>query len=162
VIGIQRGPKDWYITKGNTENAIKALLSRAKINRKFDVPDLAGYSENGKDFFIDRGCPEFFDCNGKIISVDGYLILHEEIEIALIKLTHLSYQDTHQCACLGEKEAVETVEGMGCWEPYSAFMRAQINRAWNVKNPKVPPNLYKKPYVDEGEFKKIKEMGYVK
>jgi hypothetical protein len=162
MIGIAHGPRDWLLTRGNTEGALNALYSRAKISRKYDVPDLAGYAENGKDFFIDADVPEECECNGKKVKVDKYLILHEEVEIALIKLTHLTYQDTHQVACLAEKEAVEMVEGMGAWQPYSDFMRKWIDKCWNKKNPKTPPTLYKKPYVDEDEFKKLRQMGYVK
>lgn len=162
MIGIKHGPKDWYLTKGNTQNAIDALFSRAKVSRKFDVPDLAGYAENGKDFFIDKDCPEFLEYAGRKIEVDKFLVLHEEVELALIKLLHLVYQDCHQVACLAEKEAVEMVCGMGCWEPYSEFMRKQIDMAWNKKNPQAPPNLFKKPYVDEKEHAKLKQMGYMK
>jgi hypothetical protein len=162
VIGIAHGPKDWFLTKTNTENAIEALEDRVKICRDYDVPDLAGYDKEGNEFYIDKNCPETFSYMGKNIEVDEYLILHEEVELALIKMLHLSYQDCHQIACLAEKEAVEMVYGMGCWETYSAFMRKEIDRAWNKKNPKAPPNLYKKPYIDEKEYGKLRSMGYVK
>lgn len=162
MIGIKHGPRDWLLTKGNTENAIKALESRVKISRKYDVPDLAGYDKNGKDFYIDKDCPEFFEWHGRKVETDKFLILHEEVEIALIKLSHLTYQDTHQIACLAEKEAVETAEGMGVWEGYADFMRKQIDLAWNKKNINAPPNLDKKPYVDEKEHSKLKQLGYIK
>jgi len=162
MIGIKHGPRDWLLTKFNTTGAVNALYSRAKVSRKYDVPDLAGYAENGQDFYIDKDCPKELDYMGKKIDVDKFLILHEEVELALIKMLHLIYQDCHQIACLAEKEGVEMECGMSAWEPYSEFMRKQIDMAWNKKNPQVPPNLYKKPYVDEREHAKLKQMGYLK
>lgn len=163
MIGIKRGPKDWYLTKHNTQVAVEALEDSVKIVRTYDVPDLAGYSEDGSEFYIDKDCPETFLYNGKQIEVECYLVVHEAVELGLIKLfPKQSYQDCHQIACCAEKEAVEMAEGMGAWEPYSQFMRVQINKAWNKKNPKSPPKLYKKPYVDEREYGKLKQMGYIK
>ncbi len=163
MIGIHHGPRDWILTPDNTHNAIEALEDKVKISRKWDVPDLAGYDRNGKDFYIDKDCPETIEWQGKEVEIDCYLVLHEAIEIALLKMfPWLNYMDAHQVALCGEKEACETVYGMGFWNVYNTFMRKQIDKAWNKKSPKVPPNLYKKPYVDEREYKKLKQMGYIK
>lgn len=163
MIGIKRGPRDWFLTKHNTEAALEAFEESAKINYSYDVPDLAGYNEEGTEFFIDKDCPKYFTYAGKEIEVCEYLLVHEAVEIGLCKLfTKLIYQDFHQIALCAEKEALEMSEGMGAWEPYCAFMRIWINKCWNKKNPKVPPNLYRKPYVDEHEYRKLKQMGYAK
>jgi hypothetical protein len=168
ALGIKYGPRDWYLTKENTEKAIKAVESCHTINRKFDVPDLAGYSENGKTLYIDKDCPESFEYAGRQVKSDRYLLLHEEVEEALLEDEEedsgsSNYLDCHQIACLAEKEAVETIEGMGCWEAYSKFCRKQIDLAWNKKGKlNTPPDLNKKPYLQQHEYAKLKQMGYIK
>jgi hypothetical protein len=162
TLGVKYGPRDWYLTKENTERAIKALESKKKINRKYDVPDLAGYSKDEKTLYVDKDCPEEFEYMGKKIKVDSYLLLHEEVESGLMKAEHADYLDCHQIACLAEKEAVETAEGMGAWDAYSKFCRVQINMAWNKPKPKAPPDLNLKPYIQQKEHQKLKEMGYLK
>lgn len=163
MINIKHGPRDWYLTKYNTEKAVEALEERVKVSRKYDVPDIAGYDKNGHDFYIDKDVPKTCPFPGGEIEVDCGLLVHEGIEIALLKLfPSLTYQDTHQIALLGEKEYIETRYGMGAWDHYCAFMRVQGEKCWKKKNPQAPPGLYKKPYVDEKQFSKLKEMGYVR
>lgn len=163
TLGIKYGPRDWYLTKENTDRAIKSLESKKKISRKYDVPDLAGYSEDGSTLYIDKDCPDSFECFGRSIKSDRYLLLHEEVECGLLKSEDCDYLDGHQIACLAEKEAVETVEGMDCWQSYSKFCQEQIDRAWNKKGKlNTPPDLNLKPYIQQKEHAKLKQMGYLK
>jgi hypothetical protein len=163
ALGVKYGPRDWLLTKENTDNAIKALEARKKINRKYDVPDLAGYSKDASTLYIDKDCPDFFEYNGKKVKSDRYLLLHEEVESGLMKAEGSDYLDSHQISCCAEKEAVETVEGFGGWDAYSKFCRVQINAAWNKKGKlNVPPDLNLKPYIQQKEMAKLKQMGYLK
>jgi len=162
TLGVKYGPRDWYLTKENTDRAIKALENRKKINRKYDVPDLAGYSEDGDTLYIDKDCPPSFEYAGRQIKSDRYLLLHEEVESGLMEAEGSDYLDSHQISCCAEKEAVETVESMGAWEAYSKFCRQQIATAWNKKGKlNTPPDLNKKPYIQQKEFAKLKQMGYI-
>jgi hypothetical protein len=162
MLGVKYGPRDWLLTKGNTIRAVASVEAAKKINRKYDVPDLAGYSRDGKTLYIDKDCPEEIEYAGREIEVDKYLLLHELIEDALIRANGSDYLDSHQIACLGEKEAVETAEGMGAWEVYAKFMQEQINKAWNKKGKlNTPPDLDPKPYIQQKEQAKLKQMGYL-
>src|SRR5947209_655442 len=62
--------------------AVNAILRRVRLDRRHDVPYLAGYSRNGKIIYIDKDVPRSFTTRGKRVTVDRFLILHEAVEKA--------------------------------------------------------------------------------
>jgi len=81
------------------DRALDAIVRRAKtIDRRHDIPYLAGYSRNGKIIYIDRHMPETMRYGGRDINTDRYLILHEEVEKTLIDQLGLHYLHAHQIA----------------------------------------------------------------
>jgi hypothetical protein len=162
--GIKHSKTDWLLSRKNSEEAIKAIEDRGKVSRKFDVPDLAGYARNGVTFYIDKDCPNGFDFKGSYLLTDRFLLLHELVEDAILKLFRsIEYQDAHQVADLAEKEAVETVLGVEVFPAYAKFMMEQVDKAWSKKGQlRVPPDLDVKPYADEKEKRKLADMGYYK
>ena len=50
---------EWYISGLMMDRALDAVVRRAKtVDRKHDIPYLAGYSQNGKIIYIDRHMPQ--------------------------------------------------------------------------------------------------------
>jgi hypothetical protein len=76
------------------------------LDRKHDIPYLAGYSKDGKTIYIDRHMPSSFRYDGRDINTDRYLILHEEVEKTLIDRLNLHYLHAHQIATRAEQAAV--------------------------------------------------------
>src|SRR5262249_14864552 len=84
-----------------------AVVRRVKtLDRKHDIPYLAGYSKDGKTIYIDRHMPSSFRYSGKDINTDRYLILHEKVEKTLIDQLNLHYLHAHQIATCAEQAAV--------------------------------------------------------
>ena len=85
----------------------RCVVRRAKkIDRKHDIPYLAGYSQDGKTIYIDRHMPKTMKYDGREIDTDRYLILHEEVEKTLIDQLNLHYLHAHQIASRAEQAAV--------------------------------------------------------
>jgi len=71
---------EWYVSALMMDRALDAVVRRAKvIDRKHDIPYLAGYSLDGKTIYIDRHMPKTMTYAGREIDTDRYLILHEEV-----------------------------------------------------------------------------------
>src|SRR5471030_2023728 len=76
---------EWYVSSLMMDRALDAVVRRAKkLDRKHDIPYLAGYSRDGKTIYIDRHMPKTLKYQGREIDTDRYLILHEEVEKTLI------------------------------------------------------------------------------
>ena len=70
----------WFVSSLMMDRALDAIVRRAKtLDRKHDIPYLAGYSKDGKTIYIDRHMPSSFRYDGRDINTDRYLILHEEV-----------------------------------------------------------------------------------
>ena len=90
---------DTYVSSLMLDRALAALARRVgSIDREHDIPYLAGYSLDGKRIYIDRHLPPTFRHRGRDVAVDRYLLLHEEVEKALIDHLDLHYQHAHQIA----------------------------------------------------------------
>src|SRR5437762_7270362 len=88
--------------------AVDAILKWAKLDRKHDVPYLAGYSRDGRTIYIDKDLPKsFVTRGGKRVVVDRFLILHEAVEKSLLDDLGLIYQHAHQIALRAEQAAVK-------------------------------------------------------
>jgi hypothetical protein len=148
--------KDWLVSHIMLDLAVKAVLATTKLNRKHDIPYLAGYSKDGKTIYIDRHMPKSFLYKGKRILTDRFLILHETVEKTLITQHHLHYQFAHQIALRTEEAAVRADKIS--WRAYDKFMQKYIKSIGDETLKKVPKDLDTRPYRDEDDFKLLREM----
>ena len=138
------------------EQMLRALLKRVKLDRKHDIPYLAGYSRNGDTIYIDRELPRYFISRRKRIYIDRFLILHETVEKAMIDQLGLKYQYAHQIALRTEAAAVRAY-GIA-WGEYDRFMQRYIKEAADEKLVRLPVNLDVKPYRDEHDYGLLHRM----
>jgi hypothetical protein len=148
---------EWYISDLMMDRALDAIVRRAKtIDRRHDIPYLAGYSRNGKIIYIDRHMPETMRYGGRDIGTDRYLILHEEVEKTLIDQLGLHYLHAHQIASRAEQAAVRSA-GIR-WRDYDRFMQKYVKHIGDERLTKVPADLDLKPYRDEHDDDLVKRM----
>jgi hypothetical protein len=148
---------EWYISDLMMDRALDAIVRRAKtIDRRHDIPYLAGYSRNGKIIYIDRHMPQTMRYGGRDIDTDRYLILHEEVEKTLIDQLGLHYLHAHQIASRAEQAAVRAA-GIR-WRDYDRFMQKYVKHIGDERLTKVPADLDLKPYRDEHDDDLVKRM----
>ncbi|MGH6671808.1 MAG: hypothetical protein ACRECV_07520 [Xanthobacteraceae bacterium] len=148
---------EWYVSSLMMERALDAVVRRVKkLDRKHDIPYLAGYSLDGKVIYIDRHMPKSFVFRGRTIDTDRFLILHEEVEKTLIDQLGLHYLHAHQIATRGEEAAVRAA-GIE-WHAYDHFMQKYVKRIGDERLTKVPKDLDLKPYRDEHDFELLQRM----
>src|SRR4029077_21075736 len=127
-----------------------------KVDRKHDIPYLAGYSEDGQTIYIDRYMPRSFKARGRTIETDRFLILHEEVQKTLIDQLGLHYLHAHQIATRAEQAAVRAA-GI-TWRDYDRFMQKYVKRIGDERLTKVPKDLDLKPYRDEQDDDLLRRM----
>ena len=143
---------DTYVSSLMLDRALDALARRVgSIDREHDIPYLAGYSLDGKRIYIDRHLPPTFRYRGRDVAVDRYLLLHEEVEKALIDHLDLHYQHAHQIATRAEEAAVRA-DGVS-WRAYDRFMQAYVKTMGDERLTKLPDDLDLKPYRDEHDYR---------
>ena len=148
---------EWYISGLMMDRALDAVVRRAKtLDRRHDIPYLAGYSRDGKTIYIDRHMPQTMRYGGRDIDTDRYLILHEEVEKTLIDQLGLHYLHAHQIASRAEQAAVRAA-GIR-WHDYDRFMQKYVKRIGDERLTKVPADLDLKPYRDEHDEDLVKRM----
>jgi hypothetical protein len=138
---------DWFVSSLMLDRALDAVLRRTVVDRRHDVPYLAGYSRDGKTIYIDRHVPMQFTFRKKSFAVDRYLILHETVEKTLIDALDLHYQHAHQIATRAEEAAVRA--DRVSWRAYDCFMQRYIKQLGSEQLTRVPADLDLKPYRDE-------------
>jgi len=139
---------EWYVSSLMMDRALDAVVRRVKkLDRRHDIPYLAGYSLDGKTIYIDRHMPKSFKLRGRTIEIDRFLILHEEVEKTLIDQLGLHYLHAHQIATRAEEAAVRAA-GIE-WEAYDRFMQKYVKHIGDERLTKVPKDLDLKPYRDE-------------
>jgi len=148
---------EWFISTLMMDRALDAVVRRVKnLDRKHDVPYLAGYSNDGKTIYIDRHMPPSFKYQGREINTDSYLILHEEVEKTLIDQLNLHYLHAHQIASRAEQAAVRAA-GIN-WRDYDRFMQEHVKLIGDERLTKVPADLDLKPYRDEHDDDLVQRM----
>ncbi len=148
---------EWYVSSLMMDRALDAILRRVKkLDRKHDVPYLAGYSQDGKTIYIDRHMPRSFRYRGRTIETDRFLILHEEVEKTLIDQLGLHYLHAHQIATRAEQAAVRAA-GIS-WRHYDRFMQKYVKTIGDERLTNVPADLDTKPYRDEHDLDLLKRM----
>jgi len=148
---------EWFVSSLMMDRALDAVVRRVKnLDRKHDIPYLAGYSVDGKTIYIDRHMPASFRYGGRAVNTDRYLILHEEVEKTLIDQLGLHYLHAHQIATRAEQAAVRAA-GIR-WRDYDRFMQKYVKRIGDERLTKVPADLDLKPYRDEHDDDLVKRM----
>jgi hypothetical protein len=148
---------EWYVSSLMMDRALDAVVRRAKkLDRKHDIPYLAGYSSDGKTIYIDRHMPKTMKYEGRDIDTDRYLILHEEVEKTLIDQLNLHYLHAHQIASRAEQAAVRAA-GIR-WRDYDRFMQDNVKHIGDERLAKVPADLDLKPYRDEHDYDLVERM----
>ncbi len=148
---------EWFVSDLMMDRALDAIVRRAKhLDRRHDIPYLAGYSEDGKIIYIDRHMPKTMRYDGRDIDTDRYLILHEEVEKTLIDQLNLHYLHAHQIATRAEQAAVRAA-GLS-WSAYDDFMQKYVKLIGDERLKKVPDDLDLKPYRDEHDYDLVKRM----
>jgi len=148
---------EWYVSSLMMDRALDAVVRRVrKLDRKHDIPYLAGYSLDGKTIYIDRHMPKSFTFRGRTIETDRFLILHEEVEKTLIDQLGLHYLHAHQIATRAEEAAVRAADVE--WHAYDRFMQKYVKRIGDERLKKVPKDLDLKPYRDEHDADLLERM----
>ncbi len=137
---------DWYVSSLMLDRALDAILRLVRIDRRHDIPYLAGYSLDGKTIYIDRHLPKSFTYRGKEIFTDRYLIMHEAVEKTLIDELNLHYQHAHQIATRAEEAAVRGDKIS--WHAYDRFMQKYVKQVGDERLTRLPTDLDQKPYRD--------------
>jgi hypothetical protein len=148
---------EWYVSSLMMDRALDAVVRRVKnLDRKHDIPYLAGYSLDGKTIYIDRHMPKSFKFRSRVVETDRFLILHEEVEKTLIDQLGLHYLHAHQIATRAEEAAVRAA-GVE-WEAYDRFMQKYVKHIGDERLKKVPKDLDLKPYRDEHDDELLQRM----
>lgn len=127
-----------------------AVKAHPTIDRRYDVPYLAGASNDGKTVYIDRRVPRKIAvkrANGKgFASIDpaGPLAVHEQTEHAAM-LKGKSYDEAHVEDGTAAERAWVKAHGLD-WLHYEKVMNGFISHVKNAKPRRAPPDLYLKPY----------------
>jgi hypothetical protein len=148
---------EWYVSSLMMDRALDAVVRRVKkLDRKHDIPYLAGYSRDGKTIYIDRHMPPSFRYRGRDIDTDRFLILHEEVEKTLIDQLDLHYLHAHQIATRAEQAALRAA-GIE-WRAYDRFMQQHVKTIGDERLTNVPADLDEKPYRDEHDTDLLRRM----
>jgi hypothetical protein len=132
-------------------DVVKAIRRRVRvINREYDVPYIAGYSNDGHTVFIDRHLPRTFRWLLKTVRVEPFLLTHEIVEKALLDELPLHYLHAHQIAARAERDDVKAA--VISWWAYQRFMKRHEKPIEEEKLIRVPPSLDLTPYRDEKDF----------
>lgn len=127
------------------DRALDAILKRVRVDRRHDVPYLAGYSREGTTIYIDRHLPKSFRFRGKTIAVERYLVMHEAVEKTLIDQLNLHYQHAHEIATRAEEAAVRAAKIS--WRAYDRFMQQYVKQVGDERLTRLPADLDQKPFV---------------
>jgi hypothetical protein len=151
---FHRGPGDWLMSDIILKETAKAILADVTVDTTFDIPYVAGYSKDGKTFYIDCKLPRKWDG----FDVVPGLILHESTERGLEgEINSLPYQLAHQVALRAERAYIEACGKT--WKSYNAWCMKQISEIGSRKRyDNVPRDLDLEPYHDEEDWATLKKM----
>ncbi len=138
-------------------DTVAALLKRVEtVDRRHDVPYLAGYSKDGGTVYIDRHMPRVFQYHGQEVETDRFLIVHEAVEKALLDEVGLHYVHAHQVALRTEQAAVRAA-GIR-WRDYDRFTKSNIKKIGDERITNVPKDLDLTPYRDEHDLETLRKL----
>lgn len=121
-----------------------------KINTKYEIPYLAGYSFNGMIIYIDRRLLRWLTLeDGSKIDLFKYLIVHELYEKYMEDTRGYKYQYAHELATKAEREAVE--RDRIAWDTYQNHMLKMVKKLKTFADP-LPEDLDTKPEKDTHDY----------
>ncbi len=151
---VSESTEDTLVSDAILQEVVAAIFKNARIDRRYDVPYLAGSSRTGTTY-IDRRMPRTLRVGSRRVEVDPFVALHEAIERAVGDRLGLTYQHAHQIALRVEEAAVRAA-GIS-WHDYNAFMQEQMERV--EKNfSSLPPDLDLKPYFDKEDVELLRKI----
>lgn len=161
--GINSQVLDRYLKNADIS---RELHSHREINRKFSIPYLGGYSNDGKTIYFDSSLPQEIelvrDGTRRRIDPTPFLLRHEALEKTLIDQLGLSYSRAHMIALAYERRGVLEQIGPGWWDAYQQALKPYIKADEQEKIKKVPKDLdltpYKQQPVDEKLLKKMESL----
>ena len=120
------------------------------LNTRYEIPYLAGYSQNGDTLYIDKRLPRWFTLkNGKTIDIHKYLAVHERVEKHLEDTKGYKYAFAHEKATGEERKAVEK-DGID-WDEYQGYMLKMVKKLEKFSGA-APPDLDLKPEKDSHDY----------
>ena len=127
-----------------------ASLGKEKISTEYEIPYLAGYSNDGKTIYIDKRLPKWFKLkDDRAINVHKYLIVHERTEKLLEDTKEYKYPYAHEKATASERRAVEA-DGIE-WDEYQNYMLKMVKKLKTFSGP-LPKDLDTKPEKDTHDY----------
>lgn len=132
------------------------MRASVKVNHKYDVPYVAGYSQDGRTIYIDRDLPKTFAYQGGRADILPFVILHESVEKSIVEQLGLVYQNAHQFAQRLEQAAIRDA-GIP-WRKYNAFIQDHLKDVTEESDFHIPPDLDLKPYRDEDDYPLLRKM----
>jgi hypothetical protein len=127
----------------------------ARLNTQFQVPYLAGYSQDDETIYIDKRVPRYWMLGGKEVDVYPFLIVHECVEKSLEDTCGYSYQYSHEAATKQERRAVERA-GVN-WDEYQKAMLGEVKKIEELTGV-VPDDLDLKPEADWHDTHELHEI----
>jgi hypothetical protein len=138
-------------------DVVKAIGRRVRVvNRAYDIPYLAGYSNDGSTVFIDRHLPRTLRFLTRRVRIDPFILTHEIVEKALLDELRLHYLHAHQIAVRAERDAVKAA-GLSWWV-YQSVMKGYAKPIEQEKLINVPSSLDLTPYRDEKDFALLERL----
>jgi hypothetical protein len=129
-------------------------------SREYEVPYGAGYSKDGTHLYIDKRLPRVMTLkDGRTVSIDKYLKVHEQVEKQLIDSGKYGYKYSHEYATSAERRAVK--EDKIDWNEYQNFVLGHIKKLSDI-DAQVPKDIDLKPerdYNDKATIKDAKQHG---
>lgn len=122
------------------------IHTNVRLNYRYDIPYLAGYSNDGKVIYFDRHLKRHMNYKGKNIDISMFLVVHEVVEKALIDLYRFNYQRAHHIAKHFEHLSLKNY-GINWWV-YTKFLNPQIKFVYKKKKIVIPHDLDLTPYID--------------
>lgn len=137
-------------------DVVTALYRRVNISHDYDIPYIAGYSDDAKTVYIDRHLPRTLSWRGRNFRLARFLVTHEVVEKALLDELRLHYLHAHQIALRAERDAVR---GAGqAWRAYQRLMKAHEKPIDQEKLTRVPADLDLTPYEDLDDFRTLERL----
>ena len=145
----------------------RMMLRLFKIDVSYDIPYVAGYSQDGTIIYIDRDVPKTFEWAGRQVLTSKFLCDHEHTEksvidairearerelqrlLILLRMTGPDdqvYYHAHGVATTFEEYDVTTNIGPSGLKFYNDLMVKQVKRAGEESIKRVPAELDMTPY----------------
>lgn len=127
-----------------------------RVDRTYDIPYVAGYSESGKTVYVDRHLPLVLMINRKSVPILNFLITHERVEKAIMDFMGLEYEDAHKIATYAEHRELKKKDISP--ESYERVLDPFIKADQHERIERVPSDLDFKPYKDSYDERLISKM----